>query len=328
LKFHGRVQPGRITDLATPLEVRIHQPKKATGVTIKIWELDAFIGADGKKKREGTPDDLLATFTGSIEPAQDGKRPPEWRKFVVDSVKIEDAPPDTLKFLLAFPGTDTTYEIPVISEADEVEGTDYELGFSIEVGGAEKFRTKVPCLLSPATVRPRVKEILIIGYDDQDEPILEHSEELPVGKYTVSVGAPPADFDENSTDVAMLDKQLEKVLQLMADPTGFLFAKDTKRADAGGLEQGHAITVRKGKKLRAFLGAPDAKPTASMAHEVAQDGSITVYRVDTTNHITFLVGGGTVEVEKRGSRQVAVYSGILEPSQTIEVGTLTLADED
>ncbi len=327
MKVHGRVHPGRITDLAEPLEVRIHQPMKASGVTVKIWELDAFIGADGKQKREGTPDDLLATFTGSIEPAP-GKRSPEWRKFVVDSVKIEEAPPDTLKFLLAFPGTDTTYEIPIISEAGEVEGTDYELGFSIEVGGAEKFRTKVPCLLSPTTVRPRVKEISIVGYDDQDKPILEHSEELPAGTYIVSVGVPPDDFDADSTDVAMLDKPLEKILQLVADPSGFLFAKDTKRADAGGLEQGRAITVRKGKKLRAFLGGPDAKATAAMAHEVAKDGSITIYRVDTTNHITLLIGGGKVDVEKRGSRQVAVYSGLLDPNGTVKVGSLALADED
>ena len=116
MKFHGRVHPGRLLDLATPLEVRIHQPRKCAGVTIKIWELDAFIGADGKPQREGTPDDLLATFTGSIEAAPPGGRPPEWRKFVVDSAKIEEAPPDAMRFVLKFPGSDAIYEIPVISD--------------------------------------------------------------------------------------------------------------------------------------------------------------------------------------------------------------------
>lgn len=306
MKFHGRVEPGRLTDLSTPIEIRIHQPRKASGVTIKIWELDAFIGADGKPHREGTPDDLLATFTGSIEPAPPGGRPPEWRKFVVDSVKIEEAPADSMKFLLKFPGSDDTYEIPVISEVGEVEGTDYEIGFSMEVSGAEKFRTKVPCLICPATVRPRIKEVVVIGFDEDGEPIMDDAIEVPPTSVAAAMGSPPADFDDTSTDPSALDAPLENVKPWNLDPSGFL----------RGEEAATALHVRKGKKLRVFVGSKDQasneKVPAAMALPVADDGTVTVYRVDNAHRRSFFVGGGKVKADKRNGARVVTFEGLFQ----------------
>lgn len=306
MKFHGRVHPGRLVDLGTPIEVRIHHPRKCAGVTIKIWELDAFIGADGKPQREGSPDDLLATFTGSIEPAPPGGRPPDWRKFVVESVKIEEAPADTMKFLLTFPGSDETYEIPVISEVGEVEGTDYEIGFSMEVGGAEKFRSKVPCLLSPATIRPRVKEVLVIGLDDQGEPILDEALDLPVSNTTVALGKAPDDFDESSTDPSALDVDLEHVKPWALGPAGFLHRED----------EGLALHVRKDKNLRVFIGSKEqtsnAQISAALALPIGEDGTVTVYRVDNTHRRSLFAGGGAVKADKHEGARVVMFDGLFE----------------
>lgn len=306
MKFHGRLEPGRLTDLSMPIEIRIHHPRKASGVTIKVWELDAFIGADGNPQREGTPDDLLATFTGAIEAAPPGGRPPAWRTFVVDSVKIEEAPPDAMRFLLRFPGSDTTHEIPVISEVGEVEGTDYEIGFSMEVGGAEKFRTKVPCLVSPATVRPRIREVLVIGLDEDGEPIMDDAIEVPASSVAAAVGAPPANFDADSADVGALDLSLEHVKPWVLEPSGFLRGKDLPRA----------LQVRKGKKLRVFIGskeqASNAKVPAALAHPIGDDGTVTVYRVDNAHLRSMFVGGGKVKPDKRHGARVVVFEGLFE----------------
>lgn len=319
MKFHGRMHPGRLRDLGAPVEVRIHQPRKAADVTIKIWELDAFLGADGKPRREGTPDDLLATFTGAIEPAPGGRgaRSPAWREFKVASVVIEDAPPDVMKFLLRFPGADTTYEIPVRSEDAEVEGTEYELGFSMEVGGSEKFRTKVPCLLSPATVRPRIRELLIVGFDEHGDPILADAVEVPPSGRAAAVGKPPDDFDEGSGDVAMLERQLGAVTKLIVDASGHLV-----RAVAEVGKAAEAIGLRAGKKLRVHVtdadAAPDGDLSAALAHPIALDGTVTVYRVDAAHRHTLLLGGTTVTPATRGPRPVARLSGALDGAPTVE----------
>ena len=48
-------------------------------------------------------------------------------------------PPDALMIKLRFPGSDTVYDVPILSEAAEIEGTEYELGLSIEIGDSAAF---------------------------------------------------------------------------------------------------------------------------------------------------------------------------------------------
>ena len=69
MKFHGRLGPGRLTDAGQVLELRLHAPARAAGLTIKIWEMDTFPDEQGGTTSEGSEDDLLATFTGDLETA-------------------------------------------------------------------------------------------------------------------------------------------------------------------------------------------------------------------------------------------------------------------
>ncbi|MBK7077743.1 MAG: hypothetical protein IPH44_36145 [Myxococcales bacterium] len=307
MKFHGRLHPGRVTDLNQPIEVRIHQPRKAADVTIKIWELDAFLGADGKPRREGTPDDLLATFVGSIEPAPPGGgRKPDWRAFKVASATIEPAPPDALMIKLRFPGSDTVYDVPILSEAAEIEGTEYELGLSIEIGGAEQFRTKAPTLLAPAKVVPRVREVLIAGFDDNGDPLRDGALELPPTETFTVVGRAPAGFDEDSPDPAVLDASLEKSVPF--DVTGGFLRRVAQAADDGA-----SVALAANRRLRAFFGAKDDRPLVARSVPIEPDGTITVYRVDTSHRRTFYAGGGVAPTSTRvGERSVPGVSSPLE----------------
>jgi len=297
MKVHARLHPGRITDLAQPVEVHLHQPRQASDVTIKLWELDAFLGADGQPRREGSPDDLLATFVGAIEPAPPGRRGPDWRRFLVRSVEFAPAPPDALRWKLRFPGSDVVYDLPLVSEAAEVEGTDYELGLSIEIGGAERFRTKAPTLLTPASVVPRLRELVIVGYDDDGAPILDGAIEVEPRAARVVIGRPPADFDDDRDDPAVLDAVLERP-QVFEVTAGAL-----RRPTAGGAVDPSGVVLAAGRRLRAFVGPPDAKPIAAMALPVGDDGAITVYRVDTNHRRTFYAGGGAPPTSRRAGER-------------------------
>lgn len=201
MKFHGRISPGKITDLSTPLQVLIYAPAKLSGVTIKIWEMDTF-EQDGKTKSEGTADDLLATFQGDITPADaKGARPPEWRAFKVSSAKIEPPDPgaDQVMVKLQFGGSDTIYEVPIKSELDEVEGDSYEIGFSIEVGGAEKFKTKSPALVVPPMTPLRVvaRYIQSLRHEDAARVDKDSTYDEPLAYRYVALGTPTTD-DENA----------------------------------------------------------------------------------------------------------------------------------
>ncbi|MCA9677104.1 MAG: hypothetical protein KC464_18910 [Myxococcales bacterium] len=184
MKFHGRLGPGRLTDAGQVLELRLHAPARAAGLTIKIWEMDTFPDEQGGTTSEGSEDDLLATFTGDLEtaPGSGGARGAEWRAFTVTDVVIEEAKPDVARFKLRILGTDTVYEIPILSEADEAEGDDYELGFSIEHGGAEQFRTRTPALV--ALPRDPVR-VLDVRFGDHADGAAEPDPDTLTGKLDV-----------------------------------------------------------------------------------------------------------------------------------------------
>jgi hypothetical protein len=279
VKFHGRLHPGRIQDLSKPIEVRIHQPRKLAGVTVKIWELDAFLGADGKPRREGSPDDLLATFTGEIDPAPPGNgRLPDWRTFKVASVTIAEAPPETLRIKLVFPGSPTIYEIPIVSEAAEVEGTEYELGISIEHGGAEKFRTRSPCLLAVPRTVAKVRELLVLALDDDGEPIRESSESVPTS-FDRIVLAKPAANEDDETKLAVL-------VNARVHPSGVVIAdRDDVMMPLGlNLLRPLAAVVHR-------ADADASSPLASLATSIAKDGAVEIIRPDRSFTLSMFVAG-------------------------------------
>lgn len=298
MKFHGRIHPGRLLDLKTPVEVRIHQPRKCAGVTIKIWELDAFIGADGKPRREGTPDDLLATFTGAIEPAPaGGGRSPEWRTFKVDSAKIEEAPEDAVRFLLRFPGSPTTYEVPILSEDGEIEGTEYELGFSIEVGGAEKFRTRSPCLLAMPRTVARVRELLIIGFDENGEPVMDEAEEVPPSFDRVALGKAPTTTED--------PKEIMPVLATArVHPSGIIIADEDGAPNALGVNVSRKLAVVAHRK-----GEDASKPLAAAATPIAKDGVIEVLRADRAFTATMYLSGAKPSFATKDGHPHVTFDG-------------------
>ncbi len=218
MRFHGRMSPGRVDDLGKPVQVVIHAPTKLAGATIKIWEMDSFSTGKTGETKEGSADDLLATFRGDIAsvPHATGTRPPDWRTFKVSGAKIEAAKADIARFKLQFAGSDTSYEIPLLSEAGEVEGGAYEVGFSIEVGGAEKFRTKSPCLVTPK-ITPLRLVARVISHIDKRGIVKKTMFEQPLAYRCVAIGT------RTTTDATA---KLEILARGCTDSGGYLLDRD------------------------------------------------------------------------------------------------------
>jgi len=152
MKFHGRLEPGIVSGADPLLGLVIHAPGKASGVTIKIWELETFVSAQGKDKRDGAQ--LLAELRGDLD--LDGQ-PTAPRRFTVKSSRIAvDDPEGQHPSIRLAVGGDQTYTLPLASTKGEAESTTHEIGFSIEQGGAEVFRSKAPCLYHPKPIFPTV----------------------------------------------------------------------------------------------------------------------------------------------------------------------------
>ncbi|HEY0993318.1 MAG TPA: hypothetical protein VGD80_39975 [Kofleriaceae bacterium] len=205
MKFHGRIAPGRVTDLRQPVQVILHAPAKASGVTVKIWEMDTFDDG-GRTKKEGTADDLLATFQGEISsaPPSGRSRPPDWRAFKVSDAKIESADDHVARVKLQFAGSDTTYSVPLLSENDEAEGDVFELGFSIEIGGSEKFRTRSPCLVAPPRRSIRVTEARFGDYGDDRKPAPDTVHERPMALRYAAIGVSQGDPEDAASKLKVL----------------------------------------------------------------------------------------------------------------------------
>ncbi len=313
MKFHGRLHPGRVTDLNQPIEVRIHQPRKAADVTIKIWELDAFLGADGKPRREGTPDDLLATFVGSIEPAPPGGgRKPDWRAFKVASATIESAPPDALMIKLRFPGSDTVYDVPILSEAAEIEGTEYELGLSIEIGGAEQFRTKAPTLLAVPRVVPRLTALHIVGFDDEGEAIRDDAYAMPACIPNIALAlAGPKDADDAHQPAPVVG-------QCKVHASGILTSRDSAQAAPLGLSLRRPLIAIPHRD-----GDDPAQAPRGIGLDVQPDGTIEMLRPDSAMLRTMFAAGTKVERGTADGHERMAFSGlVLQPAPS---GTAPLA---
>lgn len=314
MKFHGRLHPGRVADVRNPIEIRIHQPRQADDVTIKIWELDAFLGADGKPRREGSPDDLLATFVGRIEPAPPGSgRAPDWRAFKVASATIEPAPLEALMVKLRFAGDETVYDVPILSEADEVEGTEYELGMSIEVGGTEKFRSKVPTLLTVPRVAPRLRMLRIEGFDDDGEPIRDGAYEVPACISNVALGPASA---EDADDA---HKPMSVLATCKLHPSGFLTSGDGPDAVPLGL------SLR--RPMLALPHDDDEDPASAprgLGLEVQPDGTIEMLSPDTAMLRTMFAAGTTIQRSTIDGHERLTFAGLV--MHAAPPGTAPLAE--
>ncbi|MFX0198087.1 MAG: hypothetical protein ACFFCW_18365 [Candidatus Hodarchaeota archaeon] len=157
-KFRGRLEPNIQRNPDKPLRIRFIKPRRADGVTILIKELDTYRAAVRSKGRrrqisEGSQDDLLATFTGRIRK----------RRFQVDTHNNENDSKSLPIIKIKFQGSDDIYEIPVGSQEGEVEGTNWEIAFTVQYPGQEDYN-------SPVAFIPRVHgNALIVDNPDCDK---------------------------------------------------------------------------------------------------------------------------------------------------------------
>ena len=117
--FEGRLDPNIQPDPDKPLTVVFNSPESADElITLKIKEVDTYMESEGRQIREGSGDDLLATFTGRI-------LSDEARRFRVISHTNESDDTSLPTIKIKFQGSETVYEIPVVSEEGESEGTNW-----------------------------------------------------------------------------------------------------------------------------------------------------------------------------------------------------------
>ncbi len=131
--FRGRLTPNIQRNPANPLEIRFTLPNNADNVTIQIKELDTYRAPDGTQINEESDDDLLVTFTGRIH----------HRRFEVNNHvnASNDAALPTIK--IKFQGSNQIYDIPVVTQAGETEGTNWEVAFTVQYAGQDDYNSPV-----------------------------------------------------------------------------------------------------------------------------------------------------------------------------------------
>ena len=274
MKFHGRIAPGRISSLREPMQVILHAPMKASGVTVKIWEMDTFSEGNATK-HEGSADDLLATFEGDISaaPHAGGSRPPEWRAFKVTAARIEPADDHVARVKLRFAGSNTIYDIPIKSEHDEAEGDVFEVGFSIELGGSEKFRTRSPCLVAPPRGSIRVTEARFGAYDDHGKPAADTVHERPLALRYAAIGVAQGDPKDVATKLKILGNGY-------VDLHGILVAHPDEAKQG---EPMHAATARRTRGIFVYVHTDPApmalgisKIPIAVCDPIDEDGNVRI----------------------------------------------------
>lgn len=247
MRFHARLAPGVVVDPQQVVDVIVHSPAACEDVTIKLWELDSFRDPEtGERRHEGSQDDLLAEFSGRIEPGEPDRASPAWRRFVVASHRIASDDPDLARVRLRLAGAEPVYEVPILSEAGEAEGTAYELGVSIEHAGEERYRTSVPCLFALPTVHPVVVRRRVAGRLEDGTADPEWTSEGRLSLQHVAFGVAEGEPGR---------QRLRVLLRGFVDVHGQLVRRPDDEAKAG------PIALRAGRPLFAYVhDDPDAVP--------------------------------------------------------------------
>ncbi len=190
MKFYARLTPGIAEDFTAPLEVVLHQPRKAaSGVVVKIWERASYTDLDGRFV-EDHGDDLLIELHGDV--AADAVLRAHGRgKLVVAKTVVpkrdSKTPLGVLK--LRVDGDGTVYEAPIPSTDGELHAQNFEIGLSLEHGGAEVFRSKVPTFIRHTLRNPQLATRRLLGFNDDGTPIHDDDEVLLAGRYA-TIGTP------------------------------------------------------------------------------------------------------------------------------------------
>jgi len=137
LLFRGRLRPNVQPDPSEPLEIFFTRPRTARDlITLQIKEMDTYRDPQNRQISEGTNDDLLATFTGRITNAAR-------RRFRVESHRNESDDTSLPIIKIKFEGSTEVYDIPVISEEEETEGSNWEIAFTVQYPGQDDYTSPV-----------------------------------------------------------------------------------------------------------------------------------------------------------------------------------------
>lgn len=134
--FHMTLSPGLLTGLDHPIIIAFDEPDEATRVNVKLWEADRWRAA-GERIREGTRNDMIAQFRGSIV---DGK----FQGRVGRKGRARRNAP-VLK--VRFDGQDEIHELPIPEQRNEQENGVFEIMASVagRIGRRTKrYRTSTP----------------------------------------------------------------------------------------------------------------------------------------------------------------------------------------
>lgn len=133
VNFNGRISPNIQRDPNGVLEIIFNRPTTADNVTILIKELDTYRDSNDVQINEGSEDDLLATFTGRIRS----------KHFEVDEHNNESNETSLPTVRIKFQGSDEIYTIPIVSQAGEAEGTNWEIAFTVQYPGQGDYNSPV-----------------------------------------------------------------------------------------------------------------------------------------------------------------------------------------
>lgn len=334
MRFHARLHPGVVSDPEEPIDLVIHAPARCDDVTIKVWELDVFRDPEtGERVDEGTQDDLLLELVGRIEPGDADRSATGWRRFVATSTRVVGQDPRLPRFRLRVPGLEQPLEVPIVSSEGEVEGESYELGLSIEHGGAERYRTQVPCLFTPPRRLPVLVHRQVAGRLEDGAPDPEWTSEGRVSlrhvAFGVADGAPGKGYGQR--------------LRVLA--RGFVDVHGRVVRAPGDVAEGQApapLTLRKDVPLYAWLhDDPDAVPLGLTripvaaclpvdAAGVAVQEEERLLQLDGALSLSAVLGGASAGGEPGAApddedRQVTLADGALEALRAL-VGSIRRGD--
>ncbi len=130
-RYQGYLSPNIMRSMDSVMTLNIQSPRDAEDLVVKLWEFDVWQDATGLH-HEGSQNDLLAVITGNVSK----------RRFQSSMVDIKGQPgPEAPVLRFRIKGDDQVHEVPIIGDANENEGANFEIGFSLEHAGLEVYRS-------------------------------------------------------------------------------------------------------------------------------------------------------------------------------------------
>jgi hypothetical protein len=291
VKFYGRLSPGISTALDTPLELVLHQPRKASGLVVKIWETASYVDIEGRFVKEDGDDDLLIELHGDVEP-DPALRKRGRGKFVVKNVvhPPRDAKAKLQILKLMVEGDPTVFDAAVPSTEAEMIGQNFEIAITIEHGGGEVFKSSVPTFIRPALASPRVigRRVLAYKEGEDEDPEWDEDDEVVLAGHLVTLGTATSETDDGNLVVTGFAR---------IDESGRLLPCDGE----GNPRPGELVVMRTHKDLFAYITSDlpkvaktvgDSSISLRLCHPIEPDGTIELAMPHTNHLFAFSTSSG------------------------------------